>query len=268
MHDRFEHLLGTGERVHEAGSGTLVDGGDRGPVSVAVTDRRLLCVHESGGFLDVGLGGVCSVRSRARTRLTYRPHSRRLLLVAGYLLATLSFIAVVVLAADASPAATVVVPVVALAAACAVAGAELVALPGEATDRRRVDGGWTIGWTVGRSREALGDRVRASTTRELATFAAALVCLALLVVATLATAPLAAVPGLLGVAGVALVVYAQRRGDRLDGGVVRRRDLELVVHTVGGDAVRLRLAPDSDLGRELGRRARSDAGDAGAPSVT
>ena len=107
--------LRSDESIRTADTGQLVGGGGE-PVSVALTDERLLVVTDDS-FIAVDVDGLSGVRSSVETRLGLRGMDFRLLGAVGYLLSVVVFLATLGVASNPlTPALTLVTGGAALAA--------------------------------------------------------------------------------------------------------------------------------------------------------
>ena len=229
---------------------------------IAVTDRRLLCVDGEGNFLTIGFDEIGSIEGRPRTSTTVRGTDPRLLLAGGVLLASVGLLGVFRFSTGPS--------VLVLAA---VTGVAIIA----AISTWRTDGdpSWASMPTVtgGRTEHALegqgGHRlagvlpewVRGAGPVALGSWGIAVVGTSVLL---LSGAPLVLGVVLVTVGGVALVDFARRHQETLDGvGITRRRELELTLTTRDGRTIALRSQPAEAIHRELSKV--TFAGD-GAPA--
>lgn len=270
---QFREYLAADEAVVAVGSGTLLDSSRREPVSIGLTDRRLLSVAGDGGFLDVEYRTISSIRSRPRRPLTYRGNDYRLVAAAGVLLAVPALLGAVVLAAGWPAHVLAVAFLGSLAAAVYVdrsdfrvawpALADAVASFYDGTDEphrlRRHE------QRVVRRAERIADRVgRERLLVALVTLLAVLSFVGLLAVAANAlVAPLLVVAA----AGLALVDYAYRHRSDLDGiDLVRRDQRELDIHLGDGRTVSLRFDAEETIDRELSRLTSARDPETVAPS--
>lgn len=235
VEDRFRGHLVEDESVQALTSGRLLESGRRGRMTIGLTDRRLLCVGDAGGFVDVGYDYVSSIRSRQRTTVRYRPgpEPNRTLHLLGGLLGLLALVGVVVAAS--SVTAFGGVATTALAAATVV-----VAAPTEAIRRRS---------SIGRSFDEILVGVGALSV---------LVFLAIAVVDATVSLPLYALATL---GGLALTGYAVRYREAIEpslDGLGLERDPETVITltTVDGTELTIAVGADSTFDRDLGTRVR------------
>jgi len=248
------------ESIQRADTGQVVGGGGR-PASVALTDDRLLVVTDDS-LAAVDLDSLSGVRSSVETRLELRGMDFRLLGAVGYLLSVVTFLATLGVASNPlTPALTLVVGGGALAAGrLSRAGLDLHGRT--LTDRLRVSGplATLADALTGIERRLLGR----SSADPLATWmAAAFAVVAFGTVAGLEGGLLTPLLVIATVGSFALVVYAVGHSDDLDGtDLVRLRRQRVSATTEAGDAVAVRVRPDSPLGRELAAR----VGDSSTPS--
>ncbi|WP_436344215.1 hypothetical protein [Natronorubrum sp. FCH18a] len=226
VEDRFESHLVEGESVRTLDSGRLLEDAIGSRTVIGLTDRRLLCVSTSNEFVDVRYDYICSIRSRERSKVTYRSPdgpNRLTHLVAG-------LVALVVLA----------VGVVETTTASAFQGV--------------VTGGLaavTIAVAVGIDR--VRNRPGVARAHEPVLVGAGVLALVILVVLGLvATSTFAPLFALVTLGGLALVGYAFRyRTDLGNVGFDRRRETHLSINTVDGETIRFVVDVDSELDREL-----------------
>lgn len=207
-------------------TGRLLEAGGRGRAAIGLTDRRLLCLSTTGEFVDVRHEYVCSIRSRERTRVGYRPGNdpdRTARLGAG--LAALV---------------AVVAGVVVTTAIGALQGALTVALAAA---------------TVGAVAFVQFLRTRSGADRaaeQLAVGASVAALLAVVGVALLASVVSVPLYALVTLGGLALAGYAARHRAALDGaGLEGRRESLLTVNTIDGESVSVAIDADSAFDREL-----------------
>jgi hypothetical protein len=240
------------ESIRTADTGQLVgDGGE--PASVALTDDRLLLVTDDG-LAAVDVDSLSSVRSSVETRLGLRGMDFRLLGAIGYLLSVVTFLGTLAVASNPlTPALTLATGGGALAAG-RLSREELDLHGRTLTDRLRVYGSLATlsDALAGLERRLLGR----SSPDPLATWmATAFAVVAFGTVASLEGGILTPLLVLATVGSFALVVYAVGHSDDLDGiNLVRHRRQRVSATMESGDAVAVRVRPDSPLGRELAAR--------------
>ncbi|WP_225334395.1 hypothetical protein [Halomicrobium urmianum] len=234
--------------------------------SIGLTDRRLLCVADDGGFVTLGYDSICAIRSRSQTRRSYRGTDYGLLLGGGALLAVLGLVGVVALATSA------LVHFLVLGTVAGLAGVTYLRRNPASADRESI-AGLVDEMPVGVDGN---DVLRRFEYREIddadvravllitSGSVAALSLLAAVVVASDALVGLATL-ALLG--GLALVDYAFRHRDDADGVEIdRAREAELSIDTADGRTVHVRSEPSAGLGEALSRLAFAD-GESDAPAV-
>lgn len=241
--------------VHDT---TLSDGGAGKPVALALTDRRLVCVAGDETVLTVGYDAISTVRSRPRTRVSYRGFDYRLLVGAGALAAVLGLLAAVAVSAGA------LVPSLTVASAGAVAAAAYLwwapsdpdlSQAVELVETLESEFPWVADLRRGCARLADGR----DDGRVLAAGAAALAGLTGLLTTVLAGTVLAVPALVLAGGGLAVVAFAHVHRDAFDGiEVVRRREREVTIGTHDGQTVYLRSDPAEELDRTFSKLAFTD----------
>ena len=244
--------LRSDESIRTADTGQLVGGGGE-PVSVALTDERLLVVTDDS-FIAVDVDGLSGVRSSVETRLGLRGMDFRLLGAVGYLLSVVVFLATLGVASNPlTPALTLVTGGAALAAGYLFG--EGLDLHGRTlTDRLRAHGplATLADALVGLERRLLG---RASADPLAAWAATVLAVVVFGVVVALEGGLLAPLFVLATVGSFALVVHAVGHSDDFDGiDLVRHRRRWVSATTATGDAVAVWTRPESSLARALAAR--------------
>ncbi|AGB39457.1 hypothetical protein [Natronococcus occultus] len=225
--DRLARHVGEDESVRTLASATFLGEPASGPVTVGLTDRRLLCLAEDGAFADVRYEYVSAVRSRPRSRWEYRYRTEDALLVGGVgaVLAVIGVLVAVGSAVGAGPLGGALTTTVGLVAATAVA-------------------------STYRAREATG---LDGADRQLVVGAGGCAVLSLAIVAAVVPALSASLFAFATVGGLAILAAAPRVAAVLEGiELGRSRKTQLTIATVDGGTVRLVLEDDADLGRELG----------------
>lgn len=224
--DRLGSYLLEGESVQEGTSGRILDDDVRGRATVGLTDRRVLCLSETGEFVDVRYDYVCSIRSRRRTRIRYRPRdgTNRTLFLLGSVLAVGALVA----GGFATSSATLVqgVATVVLAAVTVVVAV--------AVDRVR-------------------KRPRVERTGDSVLVGAGVTTLLIaLVIALVAASVIVPVFVLATVGGLGVARYVSRYRDDLgDVGLERHTETLLSIGTVDGETVHVAIDAPSDLDRTL-----------------
>lgn len=223
--ERLGGYLVADESLEAVTAGKLF--GDSSPVAVAIgiTDRRLLCLSEDGEFVDVKQDYIASIRSRRRTRLSYRGNDHRLLMGAGGLLAAAAFGGGFSLAWSAHAAGGVL----AFAALLAAGASEYVRRqPGDASEHHQ---------------QMVGSALLAAVA-----FVGVVVLTASVVVVPLLS--------LVTAGGLAVTDYAHRHRSEFEGiELVRRSEKEISVDTVNGRTVRVVIDSGEEIDRELSRLA-------------
>jgi hypothetical protein len=256
--DQLGELLAPEESVVAASTGTLTEASLRYPVSIVLTDRRLLCLSEGGRLVTVGYDSICTVRSYSRTTRTYRFADHRLPQGAGGLGALLGGAGVFALTTG------VLVPLLALVTVGGlVVGeyarrqADTLGLETVTAVRRHVPsrgGGTSIRRWSGRSVPDAIDEPRALL---LGSVVAAVVSFVGLLVLTPGWLVVLSVVVLAG--GLALVDYGVRHEDGLDGlELVRQRKLDVRIGTGDDRIISLRIDPSEEFIQQLSRVAFTD----------
>lgn len=259
MSDRLGDYLAADERLTAAYSAMLSENTPWVPVSLGVTDRRLLCLTEDGGVVNLGHDAICAVRSRQRTRPTYRGNDYRLLMAAGGLLTVLGVVGVLSLASSLFVALLLPVLVGGLASAeyqrRSTAGVEW---PRIAALAKRLRGSGDSSRPPRRNRvvDAAGDRQVLLLANGL------IAVLSFAGIAVLASSWLVMTLVFVTVGGLAVMDYAHRHRDDFDGiEIVRRREREVSIRTNDGGTIRIRCDPSDEIDRELSRLAFADRDD-------
>lgn len=241
--DRLARHLVDDESVRTLETGSYLGAPGSGPVTVGLTDRRVLCVSEGGTEADIRYEYVSSVRSRPQVRWTYRYRTDDALLVGavGTVLAGIALLVAIGSAAGVGPVGGAITTSLAAVAATTIAGTRRV---------RRANG--------------LERAIRRLLVGGSLFLVLSIAALAILV-SSISPSLLAAAT----VAGLANLAWTPRFVAAFDRtGLSRTRATELTIATVDGRAVRLLLEPDAELGRELGASlARADAGSPDRVSV-
>jgi|GEM_PF-1662073 len=224
-----------------------------GRAAVGLSDDRLLAVTDDG-LLSVGLDRLSAVRSSVDATLGLRGRDARLLGGVGYCCSVVAFLGVLGTAADP------VTPSLALAAVGGALAADHLRREGFApndrslTDRlRRLGPLASLADALGAIERRVRGRAGSDPLGRWGANALALGPFAALV--ALEGTVLPPLFALATVASFALVVYAVRNGDELDGlEAVRRRRRTVTATLDDGTVLALRTHPDSPLDRELAAR--------------
>lgn len=260
--DKLREYLGPEEPVVARSAGTLSEKSAWNPVSVGLTDRRLLCVAEDGRFVTAGYDAICTIRSRPRTTHTYRGTDHRLLLGMGGLGALLGGIGVLAHTTSVLVFLLGLVTVGGLLVAeysrrnADELGWETVA---EVTDHVPYDGDGTAvrRWYA----RAVPDAANEHQVLMLGSGALAVVSFAGLVL--LASSWLVVAGVLAVVGGSALAEYAYRHAETGNGiEIVRHREMEVSISTDADRTIHLRCDPTEEFVQELSRAAFVDDLDA------
>lgn len=250
--DRLQRYLTVDEPLAVEFTARLTDDATTVPVSVAVTDRRLLCVGTDERMVSVDYDAICAIRSEERTDRTYRGLDYRLLLGAGGLVTALALVGI------GTVAASLVVPFLALLAVGGLGGAAFLQWTPEAVPRgisarlRRV---------IGRvcEREAVQRVVRrdaeAIDEQHVLLAGSGTVGVAALLATVVLAPSITVLLGTLGLGGgAAVIAYAYRRRDEFDGfEVVPRHQTELRIRTVDGATITLTGDSSAEIDRALSR---------------
>jgi len=227
-----------------AGAASWTDG------RIAVTDRRLLCVDDDGSFLTIGFDEISSIAGRPRTSTRVRGTDPRLLVAGGLLLATVGLLGVV--SFSTGPGILVLAAVTGIALVAAVSAWQTDGDPSW-TSMPTVTGGRTEHALAGQDRHRLGavlpEWSRGAGPVVLGSWGVAVVGTPVLL---LSGGPLVLGVVLVTVGGIALIGFARRHQETLDGfEVTRRRELELTVTTTDGRTIALRSQPTEAIHQEL-----------------
>lgn len=238
--DRFASHVVDDESVRVLTTGRLLEGFTPGRLTIGLTDRRLLCVSETGAFTDVRYEYISSVRGRPQTRWEYQYRTGDAVLaglVGGFLALVFLFVTV------GTPSGTGLIDgslTVALGAVTAVA-----VVSTQRVRRATGNGQANRQLFVGVGLLTLGAFVAAavaSSTVSLPLFALATGC------------------------GVVLSAYGPRYAAAFDGiGLRRRRKTRITITTVDGQSIQLVTDVDAELDRELS--ASLSRSDSPSPSV-
>ena len=249
--DGLGRYLAPEEAVETVTSGRFAGGATWADGTIAVTDRRVLCVDDDGGFLTIGFDEIGSIAGQPRTSTTVRGNDHRLLAAGGLILATVGIIGVFGFSTGPSSLALAVVTGVGLLATTSSWQAE--GTPAWAS-MPTVTGGPSEHAHDGQIRRrvaaVLPEGIRGAAPLVLGGWGIAAVGTP----ALLLSGPLILVAVLVTVGGLALVEFARRHEEALDGiEVVRRRELELTVTTNDGRTIALRSQPTAAIHQELSK---------------
>lgn len=252
--DRLGEYVGTDETLEAVYAATLVEDSSRTPVSVALTDRRLLYVSERGQFGNVEYGSIATVRSRPLTARTYCLDDYRLALAVGALVAVAGFAWAV------AAASALVVPFFLLAGLSGLVTAEYM--------RRHAEygGGIPLHERVAvvdpreTVRQLRGDASGTTSLYQLLLLASGLLAAACLVGAVVVTGSVAVVSGtVLFLGGLGLADHAYHNRENFEGfDVVRHRETAVYISTENGWTLRLRVDDGPGVCREVSRLAAGD----------
>ncbi|WP_226023558.1 hypothetical protein [Halomicrobium salinisoli] len=234
--------------------------------SIGLTDRRLLCVADDGGFVTLGYDSICAIRSRSRTKRSYRGADHGLLLGGGALLAVLGLAGVVALATDA------LVHLAVLGTVAGLAGVTHLRRTPSSVDRETVAGlademPAGVDGTDVMQRLEYREIDDADVHWALLIASGSVAALSLLAAVVVASDALVGLATLALLGGLALVDYAFRHRADLEGVEIdREREAELSIDTADGRTVHVRSEPSAGLGEALSRLAFAD-GESDAPAV-
>lgn len=245
--NQLDEFLATDEPLTALSSGRLTDPVANGPVTIGLTDRRLVCASPDGEFVDVRYDSIASIVTRPRTRSTVDGLDDRIAIGAGWLLASLAFVGFVALAGRTGG------PNGHLAALCAFV-TSLAAVAAVSLNRQRDADPF----------DGHGDNDPSLQTA-LAGGVGGLAFLAASVFAGSFAAPILLF-GML--AGVALVDYGDNHRGQFDGlELIHHREQAISVNTVDGRSVRLTVDPEEAIGQELSRLTNGTARDTDIASI-
>lgn len=259
--DQLGEYLGPGESLEGSYAATLATQSERAPVSVGLTDRRLLYVSEEGWFGNVNYDAIATIQSRPRTTRTYCFDDYRLATAVGGLAAVAGFVGTVMVAS------TLLVPFLLLAGVCGLVTAEYmrrhaddITVPGETSVRERI-AEFDLGEALRRFR---GDASGGADLYQLLLLASGLLAIASFVGVIVVTASAAVAGGTaLLVAGLGVVDYTSRNRDAFEGfDVVRHRETTVDISTDDDRTFRFRIDAETDVCTDLSRLAFGDAGTA------
>jgi uncharacterized membrane protein (UPF0136 family) len=228
------------ESVRTLADGRFLDDASSGELLIGLTDRRVLCVSETGAFKSLRYEHISSVRSQPRTSWTYRRRSDDGLL-AGVLAGLLAIAGTIVgagLAAGVDRTGVVLATLLGAVAAITFVSTRHVS---EASGTDQANRQFIVGSGV------------------LVVVAAAVAA------ATASDVPLSLF-ALAAVGSVALATYGPRYLAQVDEtGLTRREATLLTITTVDGSSVRLITDADTDLGRLLSRRLSCSDSESSSP---
>lgn len=285
--EELGEYLGLEEPLTGVCTARLSDDGGWTPVTVGLTDTRLVCLADEGTFVSVQFDAVSAVRGRERGGFRYGGDEHGLIVGAGAVVAAVGLLAV------AAAADGLVVPGLVVAGLAALGLTERARRRTAARDRptsetvggeTRASGGRVgdgvevaaLGRLEGRIRDRNGrvehyvDRIDDLAVRVRAAVAVVAAwaghrklllagggAVGCLVLAVLVVGSPLVLPGLVAVlAGAGLVDYGRRNRSPAGGpGGARDRVREVRISTDGGRDVHLRSDPADRLDRDLGRLA-------------
>lgn len=242
------------EPLHLVAAGRFVSDTAERPVSVGLTDRRLLCAFDEDDFAAVAYDGITSVRSRERTSRTVR-NGARLLIAAGAYLAVNALFGLIVYAFVAGPGPGRAAVFLSSAVVGGFAVAELV------RRRRGFDALRPTSRSAGEGSERRS--MDSETARNVAVAAGGLAAGligALALVAVVAYVSIIVVPALvlLGLGGLALLDVGLR-GESDDAvELVEERENEVTLTTADGTTLRVVVDGDVGVSSTLNRLAFTD----------
>jgi hypothetical protein len=116
--DQLKDYLAPEESLVAVSTGALYEQSSWHPMSIGITDRRLVYLADDGRYVTVGYDAIRTIRSRPVTTRNYRKIGSHVLLWCGALLTLLGIVSVIALAT------TVLVPLLALVTVGGVVAAE------------------------------------------------------------------------------------------------------------------------------------------------
>lgn len=255
--DRLREYLPAGEPLRGVYPATLSDESARTEVTVGVTDRRLLCVSDDGTLLSVGYDSICAIRSRPRSKLTYQGNDYGLMLGGGALLSVLGILGLVVFTGSAVIPVLITTTVGGIAATGSLywhdGRGELVTL---ADVEQRVAADVDVAAIRQLDREV---PVEVELETVLLSLTLLVTFLSFAGALTVASTPAVVLFGLPVVGGFALLEYARRHADELDGIEISRDWARNVrITTDDGRTIQMEIDQSSDIDRELSRLAFVD----------
>lgn len=241
LHDR----LGPEESLEATFSATLSEDGDRSPVSVGVTDRRVLCISTNDKVVSLGHDAICAIRTGTRVNRTYRGFDYRLIVAGGGVAVVLGLIGILQFSRS------ILLPPLALSTIGVLVTAEYLRQRPKSATHGEPDGqSEGHGHTAGVHRR-FANGIQASTIvyRILMGGCIALGLVAVLAIALLVPWGLVLLSALSFIGGGAVMEYAYRHRHEFDGfEVVSHRTTELQIDTVAGTTIN--LTADSSTGME------------------
>ena len=267
--DQFRPYLTLREPVVAASTGTLFETSSWNPVSIGLTDRRLLCVTDSGRVITVDYDAICTIQSRPRTTQTYHGMDHRLLLGGGCLVALLGGLGTVVFSTG------VLVPLLALVTVGGLILAEGARRQPDQFGRRTIGqfGRGTIGQFGRGTRAAVTARVpydidstafgrwterfvpeTVQDHQMLLAGSGVVATVSFISLVLLASSGHVVLGVLMLVGGIALVDYGSRHQSKFDGiEINRHHEIEVSIGTNADRTLHIRSDSSDELLRELNR---------------
>lgn len=251
--DQFRAYLALREPVVAVSTGTLFETSSWDPVSIGLTDRRLLCVTQDGQVITVDYDAICMIQSRPRTTQTYRGMDYRLPMGVGGLIALLGGVGVVVFATSVLVALFTLVTVGGLITAESLRRCGDEVQPNTTTEVAKY-----VPYDVDdRILSRLADHLVPDTTEErevlvIGSGGVALVSFVGLVLLVSSGYVVLGVCTLVG--GIALVDYSIRHRSEFDGiDVSRHHETEVSISTNADRTIHIRSDSSEEFVRELNR---------------
>lgn len=249
--DNVRDYLNPDEPLVAEYTGTYSENSMGKPVSVGITDRRVLCVSEGGGATSIGYDSICTIRSYPRVKRTFNVRDFRLFLGGGGLIAIAGLLGVIVFST------TVLVPLLTLLSLGSLGSMEylrrnLDVREGMSLPAARQDGGGLDRWHT--IRRILGRAIDyADEHRPLLLAGVGLVGIVsfggAILVASSVLVPLSI---LVLVSGITVMDYAYRHRDDFDGiHVIQQQKREVSISTIAGSSIQLDCDPSDEAHQEL-----------------
>lgn len=230
---------------------TLSESSSGKPVSVGITDRRVLCVSEREEATSIGYGSICTIRSHPWVKRTYHVHDYRLFVGGGGLMAIAGLIGVMVFST------TVLVPMLTVLTIGSLGSTEFFRRNSDGRERTvlpdlRQSVGDSDRWQT--PRRIMGHAMdNADEHRTLLLTGGGLIGMGSFVGALLvASSVLVPLSILVLVSGITVVDYAYRNRDDFDGiHVIQQQKVEVSIRPIAGPSIHLNCDPADEVHQEL-----------------
>lgn len=249
--DKVRDYLNPDESLVAEYTATLSEHSIGKPVSVGVTDRRVLCVSDRGEATSIGYDSICTIRSSPWVKRTYHVHDYRLFVGGGGLMAIFGLIGVMAFST------TVLVPLLTVLAIGSLGSTEYFRRNPDVRegtvffDLRQSAGGSDRWHNLQRIMGHAMDY--ADEHRLLVLAGGSLIGITSFVGAILvASSVLIFLSMLVLVSAIALLDYAYRHRDDFDGiHVIQQQKMEVSISPIGGPSIQLNCDPADEVHQEL-----------------